>query len=106
MNTSIAPARTPAYKPRIAWLAVASIAWAFAPIGLGAFTTSIGAGMAFPDWPLSNGSLNPTGWLQNISMFAEHSHRLTAGVISLLAIALAIWMWRRESRAWLRELTI
>jgi cytochrome c oxidase assembly protein subunit 15 len=104
MNASIAPARTPAYKPGIARLAVASIAWAIVPICLGAFTTSIGAGMAFPDWPLSNGSLNPTGWLHNISMFAEHSHRLTAGVISLLTIALAAWLWRHESRVWLRKL--
>jgi cytochrome c oxidase assembly protein subunit 15 len=106
MNASIAPARTPAYKPGVAWLAVASIVWAGVLICLGAFTTSIGAGMAFPDWPLSNGSLNPTGWLQNISMFAEHSHRLTAGVMSLITIALAAWTWQRESRAWLRILAV
>ncbi|HEV8072553.1 MAG TPA: COX15/CtaA family protein [Opitutaceae bacterium] len=106
MNASIASARTPAYKPGIAWLAVASIIWAGVLICLGAFTTSIGAGMAFPDWPLSNGSLNPTGWLHNLSMFAEHSHRLTAGVMSLITIALALWLWRRESRAWLRKLAL
>jgi cytochrome c oxidase assembly protein subunit 15 len=104
MNAPNAPARTPAYKPGIARLAVASIVWTIVPICLGAFTTSIGAGMAFPDWPLSNGSLNPAGWLQNISMFAEHAHRLTAGIISLLTIALAAWLWRRESRVWLRKL--
>jgi cytochrome c oxidase assembly protein subunit 15 len=75
-------------------------------IGLGALTTSIGAGMVFADWPLSNGSLNPAGWLHNISMFAEHSHRLTAGVMSLLTIALAACLWRRESRAWLRILAV
>jgi cytochrome c oxidase assembly protein subunit 15 len=62
--------------------------------------------MAFPDWPLSNGSLNPTGWLHNLSMFAEHSHRLTAGVMSLITIALAAWTWQRESRIWLRILAI
>jgi cytochrome c oxidase assembly protein subunit 15 len=104
MNASLAPARTPAYKPGIAWLAVASIVWAGVLISLGAFTTSIGAGMAFADWPLSNGSLNPTGWLHNLSMFAEHSHRLTAGVMSLITIALAAWLWQRESRVWLRIL--
>jgi cytochrome c oxidase assembly protein subunit 15 len=106
MNASTAPARTPAYKPGVAWLAVASIVWVGVLICLGAFTTSIGAGMAFPDWPLSNGSLNPSGWLQNISMFAEHSHRLTAGVMSLITIALAAWTWQRESRAWLRILAV
>ncbi len=106
MNASIAPARTPDYKPGIARLAVASIGWAGVLICLGAFTTSIGAGMAFADWPLSNGSLNPTGWLHNLSMFAEHSHRLTAGVMSLITIALATWLWQRESRAWLRILAL
>jgi cytochrome c oxidase assembly protein subunit 15 len=106
MHASTAPARTLAYKPGIARLAVASILWAGVLICLGAFTTSIGAGMAFPDWPLSNGSLNPTGWLHNISMFAEHSHRLTAGVMSFITIALALWLWRRESRAWLRKLAL
>ena len=71
---------------------------------LGAFTTSIGAGMIFPDWPLSNGSLNPHGWLGNIAMFAEHSHRLSAGIMSAITIVLALWVWRTDERAWLRKL--
>ena len=104
MNASSSSARTSAYKPGAARLAGAGVAWAFVLICLGAFTTSINAGMIFPDWPLSDGSLNPAGWLTNISEFAEHSHRLTAGVMSLLTIALAVWLWRREARAWLRKL--
>jgi cytochrome c oxidase assembly protein subunit 15 len=60
--------------------------------------------MAFPDWPLSNGSLNPNGWLSDLAMFAEHSHRLSAGAMSAITIALAVWIWRAESRAWLRRL--
>jgi cytochrome c oxidase assembly protein subunit 15 len=60
--------------------------------------------MAFPDWPLSNGSLNPTGWLDNLSFFAEHSHRLSAGVMSTVTIVLAVWIWRTDSRAWTRRL--
>lgn len=78
----------------------------FVLVVLGAFTTSIGAGMAFPDWPLSNGSLNPIGWLDNLAMFAEHSHRLSAGVMSAITIILSVWLWRREERAWLRKLAI
>ena len=104
MSASSSPLRTSAYKPGAARLAGAGVAWAFVLICLGAFTTSIGAGMIFPDWPLSNGSLNPAGWLTNINEFAEHSHRLTAGVMSLLTIALGVWLWRSESRAWLRRL--
>ena len=96
--------RTACYKPALALVAALGTAWVFVLVMLGAFTTSIGAGMAFPDWPLSNGSLNPTGWLDNLSMFAEHSHRLSAGVMSTVTLVLAIWLWRTEARAWLRKL--
>jgi cytochrome c oxidase assembly protein subunit 15 len=70
----------------------------------GGFTTSIGAGMAFLDWPLSNGSINPEGWLDDPAMRSEHSHRLLGATVGLLTIGLAVWLWRRESRAWLRRL--
>jgi cytochrome c oxidase assembly protein subunit 15 len=83
----------------------AAAAWVFVLVALGAFTTTIGAGMAFPDWPLSNGSLNPSGWMSNLSMFAEHSHRLSAMMMGLLTGALAVWIWLTESRAWLRRLS-
>jgi cytochrome c oxidase assembly protein subunit 15 len=75
--------------------------WVFVLVTLGAFTTSIGAGMAFPDWPLSNGSVNPNGWLEDIAMFAEHSHRLSGTTMGLITIGLALWLWRREPRRWL-----
>lgn len=96
--------RTAQYKPTLAWFAAAGAAWVFVLVTLGAFTTSIGAGMAFPDWPLSNGSINPEGWLTDIAMFAEHSHRLSGATMGLITIGLAVWLWRTESRAWLRKL--
>src|SRR5262249_14489389 len=80
--------------------------WVFVLVTLGAFTTSIGAGMAFPDWPLSNGSINPTGWLRDISMFAEHSHRLSGMMMGLITIGLSVWLWQREERAWVRRLAL
>ena len=96
--------RTTAYRPALAAFAALGGAWVFVLVMLGAFTTSIGAGMAFADWPLSNGSLNPIGWLDNLAMFAEHSHRLSAGVMSIVTLVLAVWVWRTEARAWLRKL--
>lgn len=96
--------RTAGYKPALAWFAAIGSAWVFVLVMLGAFTTSIGAGMIFADWPLSNGSLNPEGWLTDLAKFAEHSHRLSAGLMSLITIALAGWVWCVEARAWLRKL--
>ncbi|HTJ79675.1 MAG TPA: COX15/CtaA family protein [Rariglobus sp.] len=96
--------RTAAYKPALAWFAAIGGLWVFVLVMLGAFTTSIGAGMVFKGWPLSNGSLNPAGWLSDINEFAEHSHRLSAGLMSIITIALAVWIWLSDERAWLRKL--
>jgi cytochrome c oxidase assembly protein subunit 15 len=104
MATTTNTHRTAGYKPGLAAFSAVAAAWVFVLVALGAFTTSIGAGMAFPDWPLSNGSLNPTGWLSNLAMFAEHSHRLSAGLMTILTGILAFWIWRTEERRWLRRL--
>ncbi|HEU5079563.1 MAG TPA: COX15/CtaA family protein [Opitutaceae bacterium] len=96
--------RTSTYKPALAWFATLGSAWVFVLVMLGAFTTTIGAGMAFQDWPLSNGSINPKGWLTNIAMFAEHSHRLSGTMMGLITIVLAIWVARVETRGWVRKL--
>lgn len=96
--------RTATYKPALAWFAAIGSAWVFVLVALGAFTTTIGAGMAFPDWPLSNGSVNPHGWLTEIDKFAEHSHRLSGTVMGLITIVLAVWLQRAEARGWLRRL--
>lgn len=106
MSQPATTSRTPDHKPALAIFAALGSAWVFVLVALGAFTTSIGAGMVFPDWPLSNGSLNPIGWLDNLAMFAEHSHRLSAGVMSTITIVLAVWLWRTESRGWLRKLAV
>ena len=98
--------RNSVHKPGLAAFAAIGSVWVFLLVTLGAFTTSIGAGMAFPDWPLSNGSINPHGWLENISMFAEHSHRLSGMMMGFITIGLVIWLHRREERAWLRHLSL
>lgn len=96
--------RSATYKPALAWFAAVGSAWVFVLVALGALTTTIGAGMAFPDWPLSNGSVNPHGWLTEIDKFAEHSHRLSGAVMGLVTIALAVWLHLKEQRRWLRRL--
>ncbi len=73
---------------------------------MGAFTTSIGAGMVFEDWPTSNGSFNPEGWLQDIAMLAEHSHRLLGALVGLLTITLTVWILIVDKRKWMKVLVV
>ena len=88
----------PPASPGLALFAKLVVAMTFVLIFIGGHTTTSGAGMAFPDWPLSNGSLNPTGWLTNFFMFLEHSHRLTAGLVATMVAVLYAWIfWKRES---------
>jgi heme a synthase len=67
----------------------------------GALVTSNDAGLAVPDWPLSYGSLTPP---MVGGILYEHSHRMVASFVGLLSIMLAIWLWRVESRRWIRRL--
>ena len=83
---------------RLLWLCLLTLGWSVLVLQAGGFTTSIRAGMAFLDWPLSNGSINPPGWLTEIDKFAEHSHRLAATVLGLLCIAIAVAHGFRENR--------
>ena len=83
---------------RLFGLCLLTLVWSVLVLQAGGFTTSIRAGMAFLDWPLSNGSVNPPGWLTEIDKFAEHSHRLAATVLGLLTIAIAVAHGLRESR--------
>jgi len=72
----------------------------------GGIVTSKGVGLAVPDWPTTFGYnmfLFPISkWVGGI--FFEHIHRLVASTVGFLTIILAIWLWRRESRRWLRNL--
>lgn len=76
----------------------------------GGVVTSIGAGMAFPDWPTSLGSynlINPVeGWWRVPAYLAEHGHRLIASLVGILTTILAVWTWRSDPRSWMRKLGI
>ncbi len=98
--------RTESYQPALAWSAALGGVWVFILVMLGAFTTSIGAGMIFLDWPLSDGSLNPEGWLTDMMMFAEHSHRLSAGVMSFITIGIWFAVWKYDARGWVRGVAL
>ena len=65
----------------------------------GAATTTKQAGMAFPDWPLSAGSVNPDGWLSYMIPFLEHSHRLLGKWVGILVLVLFAWSYVRSWRS-------
>jgi len=65
----------------------------FVLILIGGHTTTSGAGMAFPDWPLSHGSINPNGWWENFMQRLEHGHRLAAETVALMIGVLCAWVW-------------
>jgi cytochrome c oxidase assembly protein subunit 15 len=76
----------------------------------GGVVTSIGAGMAFPDWPTSLGSynlINPVDeWWAVPAYLAEHGHRLIAGLVGVMTVILAGWTWWADPRRWMRRLGI
>ena len=67
----------------------------------GAMVTSTGSGLAVPDWPLSFGQVMPP---MEGGVFYEHGHRMVATGIGVLTIILAVWLWRKEARSWMRKL--
>lgn len=75
-------------------------------IASGALVTTKGAGMAFADYPSSDGHnmlLYP--WFKSVGdKFLEHGHRLAGVVIGLLSIALAVTALVKEPRVWVKVL--
>jgi len=103
--TQLTSQRTDQYKPFFFAFCVFALGWITLLLFAGGFTTSIKAGMAFLDWPLSNGSVNPEGWLTESDKLAEHSHRLLGMKIGLLSIGLLLWSLIKEARPSVRLLT-
>jgi len=78
---------------------------AFVVITAGALVTSNDAGLSVPDWPTS------FGYLVKVPHFVggvryEWSHRMVAGSLGVLTLAIAIWTLLVERRRWLRWLAI
>ena len=67
----------------------------------GGLVTSTESGLSVPDWPLSYGRLMPP---MVGGIFYEHGHRMVATAVGLATVVLAIWLARREPRAWVRRL--
>ncbi len=73
---------------------------------VGALVTSKGAGLAVPDWPTTFGhNMFLFPWAGMVGgVFYEHSHRLVASGVGFLTLVLAVLLWLKEPRAWIRWL--
>lgn len=67
----------------------------------GGLVTSTGSGLSVPDWPASFGGVSPD---MRGGVFFEHGHRLIAGFVGLLTLALSAWVWATETRRPVRVL--
>jgi cytochrome c oxidase assembly protein subunit 15 len=83
---------------RFAWLTAALTL--LLPVATGAVVTTLKAGMAFSDWPSSDGyNMLAYPWFKAArDEFIEHGHRLSGMAIGVICIALAVATWRFESR--------
>jgi cytochrome c oxidase assembly protein subunit 15 len=73
-------------------------------VGVGGLVTSHGVGMAVPDWPNSYGYnmffFPVSRWVGGI--FYEHTHRLLASAVGVLTSVLALWLYGRSARPFMR----
>lgn len=95
--TTITPPVNPAtHAPRALSLAALLTACAVFPlVFVGAGVTSTDSGMAYEDWPTSDGYLvNPPSWWQADNTRWEHGHRLLGWAVGMLAIVVATLSWR------------
>lgn len=91
---------------RLAWVLACAT---FPLVSVGGLVTSYQAGMAVPDWPTTfNYWFYPLHrWLWKWGdLFLEHGHRTLAQIVGLLAIALAVTLWTKDGRKWMRWLAV
>ena len=76
-------------------LAVGTALLSLLPIVMGSLVTTLGAGMAFLDWPTSDGhDMLTYPWLQSHGdQFIEHGHRLAGMLIGFCGIGLVVAAW-------------
>src|SRR5690606_13504684 len=99
--------QSPYHNPWLHRFAVSTVCVAMITLIAGALVTSKNAGMAFRDWPTSDGQNMLTyPWLGDFARdwdkFLEHGHRLAGMLIGVWSIALAVLVGRLESRRWMR----
>jgi cytochrome c oxidase assembly protein subunit 15 len=93
---------TSTYNPGVHKYSVFVVCWTVLLFVAGALVTSKDAALSVPDWPKSFGTWFPSLRMLAGGAFFEHSHRAIAAVLGFLVLILAIWLWKREPRPWMR----
>lgn len=94
------------YNPSVHRFAVLTVCWTVLLFVAGALVTSKDAALSVTDWPKSHGTwVPPLSMLQGGDLF-EFSHRVFAGGLGILTITLALLLWMKEKRPWLRWLGV
>jgi cytochrome c oxidase assembly protein subunit 15 len=72
----------------------------------GGLVTSTQSGLSVPDWPTTYGHFMFSYPFDQMvgGIFYEHSHRMIASVVGFLTVIVALWLWKREDRRWVRNL--
>lgn len=92
------------FRPWLHAVAWVTLLLTLLPISVGAVVTTIDAGMAFADWPTSNG----IGMLEyplhkaGRDEFWEHSHRLAGMLVGFVTLILTGLVWFQERRGWVQ----
>jgi cytochrome c oxidase assembly protein subunit 15 len=84
------------YNPGVHRFAVFVVGWTILLFIAGALVTSRDAALSVPSWP---GPVMPP---MVGGVFYEHSHRMIAGALGVFTLILAILVWTKEERSWLR----
>ena len=93
---------TTTYSPGMHRFAKFVVAWTVLLFIAGALVTSNNAALSVPDWPKSFGTWFPSLRQLAGGAFFEHSHRVIAGGLGIFTLVLAILIWLKDNRRWLR----
>jgi cytochrome c oxidase assembly protein subunit 15 len=97
---------TSTYNAGVHKFAKFTVAWTVVLFVAGALVTSKDAALSVPDWPKSYGTWFPSLRMLAGGAFFEHSHRVIAFLLGILVLILAILIWLKESRQWLKWFSV
>jgi cytochrome c oxidase assembly protein subunit 15 len=94
------------HSPWLHRLAVLTACTALFTIAVGTAVTTKKAGMAFPDWPTSDGygMFTYPWWRSAGDKFLEHGHRLAGIAIGIASLVLCAALAWKERRTWVKVL--